>query len=119
MASGCSLRRVNIDLSKGERYRVHDCERDLCLTHLPHCHAVPSEVFESELERANAQIIIENHTLMQENKQLSALLKEYEETMETVMTKFRNHAVRPNNLAFCDRYLTFHPSLRRNNMNSR
>ncbi|KAI0715071.1 hypothetical protein C8Q76DRAFT_729481 [Earliella scabrosa] len=66
VASGCSLRRVNIDLSK--------------------------EVFESELERANAQIIIENHTLMQENKQLSALLKEYEETMDTVMTKFRNHA---------------------------
>ena len=79
---------------------------------------MPTEVFESELERANAQIIIENHTLMQENKQLSALLKEYEETMDTVMTKFRNHAVRPNNLVLCDRYLTSHPSSRRNNMNS-
>ena len=52
-------------------------------------------MFESELERQNAQVIIENHTLLQENKQLSALLKEYEETMENVMTKFRNHAVRP------------------------
>ncbi|TBU50029.1 hypothetical protein BD309DRAFT_908551 [Dichomitus squalens] len=67
VASACSLRRVNLDISK--------------------------EVFESELERQNAQVIIENHTLLQENKQLSALLKEYEETMENVMTKFRNHAI--------------------------
>jgi hypothetical protein len=42
----------------------------------------------------NAQIIIENQTLLHENKQLSMLLKEYEMTMETIMTKFRNHAVR-------------------------
>lgn len=41
----------------------------------------------------NAQIIIENRTLLQENKQLSLLLKEYENTMETIMSKFRNHAV--------------------------
>jgi len=55
---------------------------------------VVAETFESELERMNAQIIIENQTLLQENKQLSLLLKEYENTMETVMAKFRNHAVR-------------------------
>ncbi|PIL31503.1 hypothetical protein GSI_06205 [Ganoderma sinense ZZ0214-1] len=66
LASGFSLRRVNVDISK--------------------------EAFESEIERQNAQIIIENHTLLQENKQLSALLKEYEETMENVMLKFRKHA---------------------------
>lgn len=53
------------------------------------------EFFESELERMNAQIVIENQTLLHENKQLSMLLKEYEGTMETVMSKFRNHAVRP------------------------
>lgn len=41
----------------------------------------------------NAQIVIENQILLQENKQLSLLLKEYEQTMETVMSKFRNHAV--------------------------
>lgn len=51
------------------------------------------ECFESELERMNAQTIIENQTLLQENKQLSLLLKEYESTLDTVMTKFRNHAV--------------------------
>lgn len=43
----------------------------------------------------NAQIIIENQTLLHENKQLSMLLKEYEGTMDTVMTKFRNHAASP------------------------
>ena len=52
-----------------------------------------SEVFESELERQNAQSIIENQTLQHENKQLSMLLKEYEHTMETVMSKFRGQAV--------------------------
>ena len=51
------------------------------------------EFFDSELERTNAQIVIENQLLVQENKQLSVLLKEYEQTMETVMSKFRNHAV--------------------------
>ncbi|KAI0639885.1 hypothetical protein C8Q77DRAFT_1268309 [Trametes polyzona] len=66
LASGLTLRRVNVDISK--------------------------ETFESELERQNAHIIIENHTLLQENKQLSSLLEEYEQTMETVMSKFRAHS---------------------------
>ena len=60
------------------------------------------ESFESELERMNAHIIIENQTLLHENKQLSALLKEYEGTMETIMSKFRNHAV-------CSYYSTHTP----------
>ncbi|KAJ7492222.1 hypothetical protein FB451DRAFT_1217454 [Mycena latifolia] len=54
---------------------------------------ISNETFESELERMNAQIVIENQTLLHENKQLSILLKEYEGTMETVMAKFRNHAL--------------------------
>ncbi|KAF4573386.1 hypothetical protein EYR36_007898 [Pleurotus pulmonarius] len=66
-ASGFTLRRFNTDISK--------------------------EAFESELERMNAQIIIENRTLLQENKQLSLLLQEYQSTMETIMSKFRNHAL--------------------------
>ncbi|KAH8099705.1 hypothetical protein BXZ70DRAFT_1065230 [Cristinia sonorae] len=61
------LHRVNVDLSK--------------------------EVFESELERTNAQAVIENHSLLHENRQLSVLLKEYEQTMDTVMAKFRSHAL--------------------------
>ncbi|KAF7303047.1 hypothetical protein MKEN_01268100 [Mycena kentingensis (nom. inval.)] len=54
---------------------------------------ITQESFESELERTNAQIVIENQTLLHENKQLSILLKEYEGTLETVMAKFRNHAL--------------------------
>ncbi|KAG6915258.1 hypothetical protein DXG01_012443 [Tephrocybe rancida] len=65
--SGFALRRYNTDISK--------------------------EAFESELERTSAQTIIENQTLLYENKQLSLLLKEYEGTMETIMSKFRNHAL--------------------------
>ncbi|KIK70469.1 hypothetical protein GYMLUDRAFT_118309, partial [Collybiopsis luxurians FD-317 M1] len=65
--SGFTLRRVNVDLSR--------------------------EFFESELERTNAQIIIENQTLKHENRQLSMLLKEYESTLETIMVKFRNHSL--------------------------
>ncbi|KLO20602.1 hypothetical protein SCHPADRAFT_897868 [Schizopora paradoxa] len=63
---GYALRRFNVDISK--------------------------ETFESELERQNAQIVIDNQTLQQENRQLSSLLKEFEQTLETVMAKFRNHA---------------------------
>ncbi|KAF8308557.1 hypothetical protein DL93DRAFT_2086747 [Clavulina sp. PMI_390] len=50
------------------------------------------EVFESELERMNASLIIENQNLVNENKQINALLKEYEQTLETVMGKFRSKA---------------------------
>ncbi|KAI9511736.1 hypothetical protein F5148DRAFT_993377, partial [Russula earlei] len=67
LKSDFTLKRFNVDISK--------------------------ETLESELERINAQIIIENHTLQQENKQLSLLLKEYEETMETIMSKFRSHTI--------------------------
>ena len=42
----------------------------------------------------NASLIIENQTLLHENKQLSSLLKEHEQTLETVMAKFRSQAVR-------------------------
>lgn len=65
--SGTSLRRFNLDISK--------------------------EVFETDLERTNAQVILEHQQLTQENKQLSALLKEFEQTLDTVMAKFRGHAV--------------------------
>jgi hypothetical protein len=51
------------------------------------------ETFETNSERVNAQTIIENQTLLHENKQLSLLLKEYEQTLETVMNKFRSHSV--------------------------
>lgn len=41
----------------------------------------------------NAALIIENQQLQHENKQFNVLLKEYEQTLETVMSKFRSQAV--------------------------
>lgn len=50
------------------------------------------EEYESELERMNAAMISENHSLQHDNKQLNALIKEYEQTLETLMSTFRNRA---------------------------
>ena len=50
--------------------------------------------FEAELERFNSSFVQQNAELQNENKQLASLLKEYEQALETVMTKFRTHAVR-------------------------
>lgn len=51
------------------------------------------EFFDSDVERTTVASIMENQGLLQENKQLNALMTEYEQTLETVMTKFRQHAV--------------------------
>lgn len=53
-----------------------------------------AEEFESELERMNVNLVLENQNLQHENRQMSILLKDYESTLETVMAKFRSHAVR-------------------------
>lgn len=42
----------------------------------------------------NAQMSADNLALQNDNKQLSALIKEYEQTLESLMTTFRNRAVR-------------------------
>ncbi|KAG8901165.1 hypothetical protein FRB99_005498 [Tulasnella sp. 403] len=78
--TGFVLRRYNADLSK--------------------------EVFESEVERMNAALIIENQQLQHENKQLNVLLKEYEQTLETVMSKFRSqaHAAQQHELTLTRHY---------------
>ncbi|KAG8826257.1 hypothetical protein FRC19_009404 [Serendipita sp. 401] len=64
--TGYPLRRFNIGLSK--------------------------ETFEEELEKLNTQFSSENQALSNDNKQLSVLVKEYEQTLESVMGKFRLHA---------------------------
>lgn len=80
--NGFVLRRFNTDLSK--------------------------EVFESELERMNAGLLLENQGLLHENKQLGSLLKEYEQTLETVMAKFRSqaHAAQQHELTLTRHYET-------------
>lgn len=61
------------------------------LTRTPH--AVHPEKFEEELEKLNNQFVLENQGLANDNKQLAVLVKEYEQTLENVMSRFRVHAV--------------------------
>lgn len=46
----------------------------------------------------NAALSTENQSLQYDNKQLNSLLKEYEQTLDTVMSTFRKHAVSSGNL---------------------
>ncbi|EIN12550.1 hypothetical protein PUNSTDRAFT_97325 [Punctularia strigosozonata HHB-11173 SS5] len=50
------------------------------------------EEYETELKRMNAALGEENSALANENKQLGALIKEYEQTLENVMDAFRKRA---------------------------
>jgi len=52
-----------------------------------------AEAYNAELEKTNASVLAENQNLLNENKQLNALVREYEQTLETIMSKFRTHAV--------------------------
>jgi hypothetical protein len=45
------------------------------------------------LEKFASHLVLENQSLQHENKQLNGLLKEYESTLENVMSKFRGVAV--------------------------
>ncbi|KAL5524433.1 hypothetical protein ACEPAF_9573 [Sanghuangporus sanghuang] len=50
------------------------------------------EEYDAELERMNNTLSTENQSLQYDNKQLNSLLKEYEQTLDTVMSTFRKHA---------------------------
>ncbi|VDB86540.1 unnamed protein product [Peniophora sp. CBMAI 1063] len=50
------------------------------------------EEYDNELERMNVSIAAENVALQNDNKQLNALIREYESTLETLMDQFRNRA---------------------------
>ncbi|KAI0786848.1 hypothetical protein C8Q75DRAFT_807939 [Abortiporus biennis] len=52
----------------------------------------PQELYDAELDRMNTTIAAENYALMNDNKQLNALIKEYEQTLENVMATFRTRA---------------------------
>ncbi|KAJ9118312.1 hypothetical protein QFC22_004223 [Naganishia vaughanmartiniae] len=54
---------------------------------------ITDEQFSSELERFASHLVLENQNLAYENKQLNLLLKEYEQTLEGVMSKFRGVCV--------------------------
>ncbi|TEB39750.1 hypothetical protein FA13DRAFT_1751031 [Coprinellus micaceus] len=50
------------------------------------------EEYDAALEHMSAGIAAENQGLLHDNKQLSSLIKEYEQTLETLMSTFRNRA---------------------------
>jgi len=52
----------------------------------------PKDLYDAELERMNAAMTTENIALQHDNKQLNALIREYEQTLETLMNTFRNRA---------------------------
>ncbi|KAF8827709.1 hypothetical protein HHX47_DHR4000430 [Lentinula edodes] len=47
----------------------------------------PKEIYDSELERMNAAMMAENQSLQHDNKQLNTLIKEYEQTLDTLMSE--------------------------------
>ncbi|KAK7048248.1 hypothetical protein R3P38DRAFT_2868237 [Favolaschia claudopus] len=52
----------------------------------------PKDLYDAELERMNATMTAENLALQHDNKQLNAMIREYEQTLETLMNTFRNRA---------------------------
>jgi len=50
------------------------------------------EEYDVDLDRMTSTIAAENQALQYENKQLNLLIKEYEQTLETLMTTFRKRA---------------------------
>ncbi|KAJ3788376.1 hypothetical protein GGU10DRAFT_346423 [Lentinula aff. detonsa] len=66
----------------------------------------PKEIYDSELERMNTTITAENQSLQHDNKQLNTLIKEYEQTLDTLMSTFRNRAqtVQENELSLIRHY---------------
>jgi hypothetical protein len=45
-----------------------------------------AEEYEAEVENMNTIMTAENQNLQHDNKQLNALIKEYEQTLETLMS---------------------------------
>ncbi|KAF8555739.1 hypothetical protein OG21DRAFT_822826 [Imleria badia] len=66
----------------------------------------PQDVYDAELERMNASLAAENQGLLHDNKQLGVLIKEYEQTLESVMGAFRTRArdVQEHELALIREY---------------
>ena len=60
------------------------------------CSVLLAEVYDAEPERMNAAMSAENMTLLNDNRQLSALIHEYEQTLENIMATFRTRAVSTN-----------------------
>ncbi|KAJ7095984.1 hypothetical protein B0H15DRAFT_774547 [Mycena belliarum] len=66
----------------------------------------PKDLYDAELERMNSSMALENIGLQHDNKQLNALIREYEQTLETLMNTFRTRArdVQQRELALAREY---------------
>ncbi|OJA16845.1 hypothetical protein AZE42_03627 [Rhizopogon vesiculosus] len=64
------------------------------------------DAYDAELERMNSSLAAENQTLQHDNKQLGVLIREYEQTLESVMSAFRRRArdVQEHELALIREY---------------
>ncbi|KAI6030537.1 hypothetical protein F5J12DRAFT_801154 [Pisolithus orientalis] len=64
------------------------------------------EAYDAELQRMNASLVSDNQNLQHDNKQLGILIREYEQTLESVMSAFRTRArdVQEHELAFIRDY---------------
>jgi hypothetical protein len=51
------------------------------------------EAYDAELERMTTSMAAENQSLQHDNKQLNSMIKEYEQTLENLMSAFRTRAV--------------------------
>jgi uncharacterized protein YpiB (UPF0302 family) len=71
--------------------RLHDCRLNPSYPHYIYFgwrHASnQKEEYETQLERMNNAMSTENQGLQHDNKQLNALIKEYEQTLDTLMSE--------------------------------
>ena len=54
---------------------------------------ITTEIYDAELERMNNAMTADNQGLQNDNRQLIGLIREYEQSVEHVMTLFRTRAV--------------------------
>ena len=83
-----SHRRFNLDKSQG-KYDYNNKCMNLSIIMLGYC----AEDYDAALEHMNKSLAAENEDLHDDNKQLNSLIKEFEQTLESVMSSFRKHAV--------------------------
>jgi hypothetical protein len=71
-----------------------------------------TEEFESEVERLNVTLVLDNYNLQIENQSTSSLLKDYEITLNQIMAKFRSFAfsTQEHHLALISHYDNLTPS---------
>ena len=76
-----TLQLIIVSISTRVRVRRDCCIGASCLLTVN-----GAEEYEAEVENMNTLMTAENQSLQHDNKQLNALIKEYEQTLETLMS---------------------------------